>query len=859
MVKQPSVRLQKGMHTQFKDNASHGNRINRIELGRVTKVNYQSNSVAFALLASDGNIERSSADDSYSAMLPMSMAGRNNYGKAYGDLTPVHKGDIVLIGFIDDRSYRPIVIGIYPDEAIAGELARSETNEIDPKAVLDYATADATYKVYPDQTYDFHDGEGTRVLSFAGHSFLKIESNKNNSGVTDNRADDGATPLDYADLLSSYLGNGELVEPYSDKAPEILLKHRGIVDANNNPDTHALYLFIGQDGTYRVSQMKTDEEWRTYFEIKNSEIHLVRQKNSKIFGGLDVDNLNSSSIQIDSDGNVTLRNHTTGIVIKDDGVYTLAGERLIGTKNVISDLIIDKLGSLGFGGANLFSKSTSRQGVYLNEKNEEVNMQGALVSDYIDCIGNNAYYTYAYAEHDVFDERVTLSLCVYDSDKKFLEGKEASDRANVQIATRALPADACYLRVSITNANVPIMLAFGADYSAYQPSYLDNKESKSKVSKTADDYKNDYLAMKARAADATNQRVLAMQNISEAVEDSKLTSADKQLLSSYITEIKDAYEDDLQYASNYDVNTDNYRQSYGQLIGRVSPILEDMTTAILVTGSQITDAYSNYFDARCNLTGKIENSSQSLYNDSMKTVNEAELNQNNSMLKQFTNVTQSLQSIMQTTKWTVWTDDLDLNEEKVTENLLFRGNHIKNSAVQGSQYIQVFAPLGARSVNEPSEVTQRVWATTDVTSYSRVLSTNGWTEWKLDSENNNYDNRLNSINNNLNYVSDQVSDLTSSTDSIKQQIQDSSVTLAQYRKANDTRVSNVESRVSSTESDINSNKIDISNLNATLISLSNTVSSLNKTAQNLTSSVNSINSSITDLKNRVATLESKVK
>lgn len=858
-----STGLQSGMRTHMVKNLHHGNKISKIELGRVSKVNYSTYSVAFHLFTTGVNGERDSADKEYSAYLPMSMAGRNNYGKAYGEISPVRKGDIILVGFVDDKAFRPIVLGVYPDEAISKELSRTLTNDIDSSSLLDIATANAWYKLYPDQTYDFHDGEGTRILTLAGHSFILANSSVPATDNLEHKTDDGNLPLDYADLSASFLANSEMIEPIADKAPEIIFKHQGIVDRKGNQDTHALYLYIGQDGTYRVSQMKKDEDWRTYFEIKNSEIHLIRQKNSKYFGTADADsNLISSEIGINDEGNVVIRNHDNGIMVKSDGIYNLSGEKLLGTKNAISDLILDKLGGLGFGGANLFSKSTSTMNKYLNTDNNIIDRQNALVSDYIDCLGNNAYYAYAYAENDILPEEISLTLVVYDSDKKFIEAKESTGIANVQIATTALPIDASYLRVSISDSSVPIMLAFGADYSAYQPSYTDVKAKKNSISNSSDKLKQDYSEMNKLAQDALSEKVLAMQNIQEAVADSNLSTADKQLLKSYIDSVNAVYDSDIAYAYKYEVNIEEYKKAYQQVLGRINPILLDMSTPTLITSGQITDVWDVYFTSRCNLTASIKNASERLYVASMASVNNAELQQSNTMLQQFTSVTQSIQSVMQTTKWTVWTDNLDLNEEKVTENILFKGKTILNSPVVGSQYIQVFSPITNRDSEAISNVTQRVWSVDSVASYSRVLADNKWSKWILDSSNNDYATQINNIANGLSYLGDSITDtkndFITENKSIKQQIADSSLTLSQYKSSNDKRVQAVEnsitainSQITNINSDITTMKSDIrSNNSATnnleqrmssaesdLITVSNGLETLTKTVQKLSSTV----------------------
>jgi peptidoglycan hydrolase CwlO-like protein len=853
-----SIRLQSNMKTNLTENKYHGNKINKIELGRVTKVNYQSNSVGFFLLTTGENGERASADDTYSAMLPMSMAGRNNYGKPYGELTPVRVGDIILVGFVDDKTYRPIVIGIYPDEAIANELSRADRNEIDPSSLIDLATANATYKIYPDQTYNYHDGMGTRVLSFSGHSFFIINAEPTANSNIDHRGDDSNIPLDYKDMLSSYFSNSTLIEPLSDKAPEMLFKHQGIVGANGQPDTHELYLFIGNDGTYRVSSMKTDEPWRTYFEIKDSEIRLVRQKNSKFFGGIDTDTLNSSSIEIDDSGNITLRNHTNGLVVKSDGVYTLAGEQLVATKNVISDLIIDTLGNLGFGGANLFSKSTALANKFIDDRGSISNRQDAILSDYIDCLGNNAYYTYAYIENNASSKTLSLSLCVYDEDKNFIEGKITTGNKNLQIVTRALPINARYLRVSITDKTIPIMLSFGTDYSAYQPSYLDVKAYKDKaVTKTATT-REDYLKAVAHAKDVLSDNILAMQNINDSVADSKLSTADKKLLSTYLAECTINYNEDSKEALKYEVNTEQYKKMYNQLLASISPIVEDLSVGTEVTGSQVISSFQAYYDERYNVVNRIGEAVQALYNSAINTAESATNQQSDSMLKQFTNVTQSLQEIAQSTLWTTVTDDIDLNNETRTENLLFKGNVIKNSPLQGNQYIQVFSTSISKADNSIG-ITQRVWGADSVTAYTRLLVNNSWSAWELDANNNNYNTELNNINNKLQDTNASINDLTTTTKDINNQIKESRVTLTDYKESNDRRVDKVESRVGVVENSldvqnkaINTLNTDVSNLSSKLTELDNTVQTINNTVQTVSKNVATATTDISDLSKRIA-------
>lgn len=898
-----SVRLQSSMRTRLVKNTDHGTKVNKIELGRVTKVNYQTNSVGFVLGATNTDNGRGSANDTYSALLPMSMAGRNGYGKAYGNINPVNVGDIILVGFIDDKTFRPIVLGIYPDKAIINELTRNTRNDIDPSSVIDYAIANSSYKVYPDQTYDFHDGLGVRTLSFSGHSFLTVNPTVPTDSHIEHKTDDGVGALDYKDLNSSYFGNNELIEPISDKAPEIIFKHQGLVKDDDTKDTHALYLYIAPDGTYRISQMKTDEDWRTYFEIRNSEIHLVRQNNSKIFGGLDTTNLESSEVSINNDGSIMLRNHTVGLQIKSDGLYNLDGEKLITTKNAISDLILDKLGGLGFGGANMFSKSTSTLNMYVNSEGKQTPMLGALASDYIDCLGGNAYYTYAYSAKERLPDTITLCLTVYDSDKNFLEGKEHRGDSNIQIVTRALPQEASYLRVSISDSNIPIMLAYGSDYSNYQPSYLDNKAKQHKLDNSLEGTKQTYLDMQDLATQVLHEKTLDVTNIKESLEDNNISTTEKQVLNLYLTKASDNYDKDLINAFKYEINTEKYKQSYGVLVRRVSPILEDLSKATAIVGEQVVAAYEDYYNQRYDLYVHIVNAALGIYNNLLAKSNSAEIDKNNTVLKQFTNVTQSIQSIIQSTVWTVVTEDIDLNYETLTENILFKGTTIKNSAINGSQYIQVFSATPLKSTTTTAGITQRVWSISDITSYSRVLVDGVWSKWTLDSDNAEYNTQFNNVKNSINYVDSKVdnkfNDLTNETKSISQQIKDSSITVAQYKESNDKRVKDLESRAASLElratghdssisgltsrlgtletkvtdntnllknhdSAIDSNISRLNNIDSTVADIKSTLTSIQTAVKDLTTKqttletrINSINNDISSIKSRLTALESK--
>jgi len=322
MTKLSSVRLQADIGSHVKRRAE-AVRADELILGRVISINYRKHTVTYLAVATGSdNSANVSASTKNTAMLPMSMAGRNGYGKAYGSIIPIRVNDIVLVGFVNARNSSPIVIARYPDETIASELSRVDTDEVDPRSILKYAMANTAFTLYPDQTYDLHDGHGNRVLTFSGKSFLLLNSD---IPKLSHYTDDGADPKDYANLPSSFFGNGQLIEPIADQAPEVMFKHQGIVDKQGNQDNHQLYLYISQDGNLRVSEMQKDQPWRTYFEENaQGEIRLRRQEDSKDFASGNV----NSEISIDKDGQINLVAQGQGLIINKQGIYRADGTPL---------------------------------------------------------------------------------------------------------------------------------------------------------------------------------------------------------------------------------------------------------------------------------------------------------------------------------------------------------------------------------------------------------------------------------------------------------------------------------------------------------------------------------------------------
>lgn len=146
---------------------------NQLSFARVKSVNYQKNSVVFVLITDTGAAETTQGAVQ-EAMLPMVSAGRNGFGHAYGELSPIHPGDIVLIGFVGENTNNPIVIARYGDSSINKEVANQSSPDYSPTDFSSYAKANQGIIVYPDMTYNLHDGRGNLALTFSGNTFLLV-------------------------------------------------------------------------------------------------------------------------------------------------------------------------------------------------------------------------------------------------------------------------------------------------------------------------------------------------------------------------------------------------------------------------------------------------------------------------------------------------------------------------------------------------------------------------------------------------------------------------------------------------------------------------------------------------------------
>lgn len=311
------IRRQASLGTEFSRVYSEDSNQLRMILARVTKVNFRYNTVDIISVSGKLKSDKNGKEQGrFSAKLPVQFAGRTVEGKPYGQTTPITVGSLVLVGFIDGQKSQPVVISIYNESDEAKDISRSPiAGETFPNEMMTKDTQHQ-FTVYPSLTYKDIDGHGNITLSFTGKSFLATDSDIDPEIA--NLTDDGHG-TNYEELDSSYYYTGELIQPKDNKAPSILFRHSGNIinkDGEEVEDSHVTMMNLSQDGTYRVSVLREDEDWRSFLELgSDGKIKLRRQNDSKALNQGE----EYSEISLEEQG-IILRYGDKYIVLGPDGL-----------------------------------------------------------------------------------------------------------------------------------------------------------------------------------------------------------------------------------------------------------------------------------------------------------------------------------------------------------------------------------------------------------------------------------------------------------------------------------------------------------------------------------------------------------
>ena len=634
-------RFQAGLGSEHKRLYKEGQQINTLLLAQVIQVNYKYNTVDLLALQHKEVFQNSYANEGrFSARLPMEFGGRNLAGQPYGQVNPIAVGTVVLVGFINSDKDMPIVISVYNNNDVNKQLSRTRFANADPTDMTLAGEMYQKFSLYPSLTYDSIDGDGNRVVTFSGKSFIAFDTkDMRNSPMTD--ASYGSR---YEDLGTSYYNDGELIEPMKGRAPNVLFKHQGILDDDNKPDTHNFMIHINPDGTYRTSMMDTERDWRTMFEMTpEGKIRLRRQGDTvRLNDGFEIGELG-----INEEGIVYLRNGDMDLEVREDGIYSQG--KLI-TESINLDDIYEKLANVTFeiNKTNeslqiLADKSEVQDGKIVNLETEITIVAGKVESK-----------VSATEVQDMIDSSIV------DMAEAIKQAQEDADRANQIISdmasdNRLTPSEKLDLlkEWDIVKNEYPTYLAQAELYEVASTTYtakykaletfvtplLEDMEATSVVDgsimrKTFSAYYTERInllnaitkglkdgleeAMKkasqasvdatqalADSAQAQIDANNAKQLIADIASDGKLTASEKYQLKKEWDVIVKEYPTTIAQATKYKVNTDNYTAKYKALETFVTPLFANMNETSVVNGEQLRTVFSDYYAVKITLLKSI--------------------------------------------------------------------------------------------------------------------------------------------------------------------------------------------------------------------------------------------------------------
>lgn len=274
------TQLQTSLGNNLKITDSDDLKINNLTYGTITKVNYQYSTVELRTDRTySGRV--TGTDGKYSIPFPRSFTGRTPEGRPFGSTPLITPGMLVLVGFIEGDGGSPIILSVYATSDDSKMLTPNplESGDIRNEDIFTYGSM--MFSIYPSLNYSFQNGNGTIVRSLNGKSFISVTSEDTEKSM----ATDFGIGTDYEDLLSSKYGNGEIIEPRNQRAPDILIKHQGDLNTNN----HITTMYISEEGTLRFSVLNTELNDRTTWEIDHEgNQRTISEKDSIILGqGLD--------------------------------------------------------------------------------------------------------------------------------------------------------------------------------------------------------------------------------------------------------------------------------------------------------------------------------------------------------------------------------------------------------------------------------------------------------------------------------------------------------------------------------------------------------------------------------------------
>lgn len=635
------MRFQAGLGTEWKRKYKQGSTLDTLMLAQVINVNYKYNTVDLISLQHKEVFQNSYMNEGkFSARLPVEFSGRNQYGKPYGQINPIEVGTVVLIGFLNSDKNSPIVLSVIGNNDVNSKLARAPFSNADPNDETLKRLTNQKFSLYPSLTYDNIDGDGNRTVSFTGKSFLVMSAqDTKNSGMTD---DNNGTQ--YEDLETSYYNDLELIEPMVGRAPNVLFKHQGVLDEDENPDNHAFMLSIAPDGTYRTSMVDKTEDWRTYFEMTpRGEARLRKQFDTKAVRS----GFTNSELGLAENGYVYMRNGEMDLEVRPDGIYSQGKPLSTDLSGVWEEL-------------NKQNESIIIMKTSIERTNEQIKLQAEKIESVDGKVTENTASIIIMAEK--IESKVTkqevqdmIDTGLADITAEIEKVQADADKANQMLADIAndnmvTPSEksVIFTEWDIIQSEYPSYISQATDYEVdstkYTGKYNDLKAYIEPILADMDvttnidsitfrrrfrEYYEERTALltsilttiKQLAKDAMNKAIEAATDashalveaaeaqlqadkanklISDIASDNQLTAVEKSQLLKEFDIIKAEFPNTKAQGTKYEVSTDDYEAKYQAVVSFIQSngIFTNMAQTTPIDGATLRQVFSDYYASK---------------------------------------------------------------------------------------------------------------------------------------------------------------------------------------------------------------------------------------------------------------------
>lgn len=246
---------------------------NSIAIGRVTNVHLKRHTADVELLTAGGSISSSSSSEGkYSCRICTSSAGfSTTMNKAFGTITPLAVGTLVVVAFVEMSKEKPIIIGtLFDDSELTGE-ANSKTILDDVYAssgILSKTDLERYTSITPSQDFITIDGTGNFEVASHTGAFFTGQNKKLIDEDTFGFEDLSVSNADRTTRTAKDIFNGKM--KFIAAAKTVL----GYIKAMVNASTGAFKIFRQEESTASIIQIddKGEISFRRHLDTKFSDV-----------------------------------------------------------------------------------------------------------------------------------------------------------------------------------------------------------------------------------------------------------------------------------------------------------------------------------------------------------------------------------------------------------------------------------------------------------------------------------------------------------------------------------------------------------------------------------------------------------